>query len=73
MIVAIFDWHLSYFKKAYLQQAVYQMKAKVEEYFMIWATTWENQQNECAPSKDSDQPRHPPSLIRGFAVLSVDS
>ena len=22
----------------------------------------------CAPSKDSDQPRHPPSLIRVFAV-----
>ena len=21
-----------------------------------WATTWQNQQNECAPSKDSDQP-----------------
>ena len=28
----------------------------------IWATTWQNQQNECAPSKDSDQPEHPPSL-----------
>ena len=22
----------------------------------------------CAPSEDSDQPGHPPSLIRGFAV-----
>ena len=21
----------------------------------IWATTWQNQQNECAPSEDSDQ------------------
>ena len=21
-----------------------------------WATTWQNQQNECAPSEDSDQP-----------------
>ena len=30
--------------------------------------TWQNQQNECAPSKDSDQPGHPPSLIRVFAV-----
>ena len=27
-----------------------------------------NQQSECAPSKDSDQPGHPPSLIRVFAV-----
>ena len=32
------------------------------------AATWQNQQNECAPSKDSDQPGHPPSLIRVFAV-----
>ena len=34
----------------------------------IWATTWQNQQNECAPSEDSDQPGHQPSLIRVFAV-----
>ena len=34
----------------------------------IWATTLQNQQNECAPSEDSDQPGHPPSLIRIFAV-----
>ena len=33
-----------------------------------WATTWQNQQKECAPSEDSDQPGHPPSLIRVFAV-----
>ena len=26
----------------------------------------------CAPSEDSDQPRHPPSLIRVFAVNFVD-
>ena len=30
--------------------------------------TWQNQQNECAPSEDSDQPGHLPSLIRVFAV-----
>ena len=28
------------------------------------AATWQNQQNECAPSDYSDQPGHPPSLIR---------
>ena len=33
-----------------------------------WATSWQNQQNECAPSEDSDQPGHLPSLIRVFAV-----
>ena len=34
----------------------------------VWAATWQNQQNECAPSEDSYQPDHPPSLIRVFAV-----
>ena len=30
--------------------------------------TWQNQQNECAPSEDSDEPGYPSSLIRIFAV-----
>ena len=34
----------------------------------IWAASWQNQQSECAPSEDSDQPGHPLSLIRVFAV-----
>ena len=29
-----------------------------------WAASWQNQQNDCAPSEDSDQPMHPPRLIR---------
>ena len=33
-----------------------------------WAAAWQNQQNECAPSEDSDQPGHLLSLIRVFAV-----
>ena len=37
-------------------------------YVYLWATTWRNQQTECAPSEDSDQPGHPPSLIKVFAV-----
>ena len=37
-------------------------------FVMICAATWQNQQNEWAPSEDSDQPGHPPSLIRIFAV-----
>ena len=32
-----------------------------------WAASWQNQQDGCAPSEDSDQPGHPPSLIRVFA------
>ena len=35
---------------------------------IMWAATWQNQQGECAPNEDSDQPGHPPSLIRVFAV-----
>ena len=34
----------------------------------IRATPWQNKQNDCGPSEDSDQPGHPPSLIRAFAV-----
>ena len=30
-------------------------------------------QSDCAPSEDSDQPGHQPSLIRIFAVHSVGS
>ena len=33
-----------------------------------WAASWQNQQSDYAPSEDSDQPGHPPSLIRVFAV-----
>ena len=36
--------------------------------FICWAATWQNKQNDCAPSEDSDQPGHPLSLIRVFAV-----
>ena len=35
---------------------------------IIWAATWQNQQSDCAPSEDSDQAGHPPSLISAFAV-----
>ena len=35
---------------------------------IIWAASWQNQQNDCAPSEDSDQSGHPPYLIRVFAV-----
>ena len=33
-----------------------------------WAASWQNQQNDFAPSNDLDQLGHPPSLIRVFAV-----
>ena len=34
----------------------------------LWTATWQNQENECASSEDSDQPGHPPSLIIDFAI-----
>ena len=37
----------------------------------IWAASWQNQQSGFAPNEDSDQPGHPPSLIRAFAVRSM--
>ena len=36
-------------------------------FYYIWAASRPNQM-ACAPSEDSDQPGHPPSLIRVFAV-----
>ena len=33
-----------------------------------WVSSWQNQQNDCAPSEDSDQHGHLPSLIRVFAI-----
>ena len=39
----------------------------------IWATAWQKNKMICAPSEDSDQPGHPPSLIRVFAVRSIGS
>ena len=38
-----------------------------------WAATWQNQQSDCVPSEDSDQPGHSPRLIRVFAVHSMGS
>ena len=37
------------------------------------ATSWQNQQNDCVPSEDSDQSGDLPSLIRVFTVRSVGS
>ena len=39
--------------------------------FIIWAASWQNQRNDCAPSEDSDQPGHLPCLIRVFAILMM--
>ena len=41
---------------------------KTIKIIIIWAARRQNQQCGCAPSEDLDQPGHPPSLIRAFAV-----
>ena len=48
--------------------ALFCLKTKTRHRLIIWAASWQNKQNECAPSEDSDQPGYPPSLIRVFAV-----
>ena len=43
----------------------YQLTTRL---YYIWAATWQNKQNGCASSEDSDQSGHPASLIRVFAI-----
>ena len=57
-VQADYMWEFNYMDKMMLVSGI-QIK---------WATSWQNQQNGCAPSEDSDQPGHPPSMIRVFAV-----
>ena len=53
--------------------AIYEATSKKGKTISIWAATWQNQQSDCAPSVDSDQPGHPPSMIRVFTVRSMGS
>ena len=39
-----------------------------QNFYKLRKLNWQNQQDDCAPSEDSDQPGHLPSLIRVFAV-----
>ena len=46
---------------------------RVTKLYSIWAATWQNQQSDYAPSEDSDQPGHPPSLFRVIVVRLMGS
>ena len=54
-------------------------RAELKQHVTIWAMTWQNQQNECVPSKDSDQPGsdqsslHVQWVAKGPRFLHVDS
>ena len=62
----MFNPHLTIIKYSYI--LVLWDQWAHSRLFQIWAPSWQNQQCGCAPSEDSDQPGHPPSLIRVFAV-----
>ena len=61
----VFSWRGSNTNVPYIILYIYLNKIRFK---LNWAATWQNQQSGCAPSQDSDQPGHPPSLIRVFAV-----
>ena len=58
----VFSWHGS------TQKGHFSIVMILELLICNWAASWQNQQCGCAPSEDLDQPGHPPSLIRVFAV-----
>ena len=51
-----------YFCNPHLKQTVWDENLLTEKTATIWATSWQNQQNDCVPSEDSDQPGHLISL-----------
>ena len=60
----------------------YIVSEYIDNFFEVSGYNWSKQNDlrhvksnkmACAPSEDSDQPGHPPSLIRVFAVHSMDS
>ena len=53
--------------------AVFKCKYKQSNQSFKWTMTCQNRQNVFAPSKDSDQPGHPPRLIRDFTVRWVSN
>ena len=79
--VCCFNWmHFSGLKLEFSNFRIITAIFRVSHFYfqiftvvIIWAASWQNKQNDCASSEDSDQPVHPPSLIRVFAVHSVGS
>ena len=57
-----YNFHVHYFAHNYKQCHFICFKID-QRRRNIWDATWQNQQNECAPSEDSDQPGHPPTSL----------
>ena len=73
-VVFFFNLHKKLHNEAQSLPIVYYEKCKFSTVILEHLSRdMTNQQNECAPSEDSDQCGHPPSLIRFFAVRSVGS
>ena len=66
-IICVHDSHMKVWQ-FWLHQSSENIWGHFGNLFKIWAATWQNQQSHCVPIEDSDQPGHPPSLIRVFAV-----
>ena len=62
-------------REAYLRTMFNSCRPKITILFQIQHTSrsMTKPKNECAPSEDTDQPGHPPSLIRVFAVRLMGS
>ena len=66
-----------YKRPLYYLNSMFRVPIKATLFVVIsekmWAATWQNKQNDSAPSEDSDQPGHPPSLNWFFAVHTKKS
>ena len=65
--ICVHDSHMKVWQ-FWLHQSSENIWGHFGNLFKIWAMTWQNQQSDCVPIEDSDQPGHLPSLIRVFAV-----
>ena len=64
---------LAAFTSLYFQNncAVKIFTTCMKGFITIWYTTWQSQQNECAPSEDTDQPGHSLSAWRNLGSLAT--
>ena len=68
----IYKFHLAFYtlcksQKLWICKNIFLLSFLHPDLYLnyYWVAGWQNQQSECAPSEDSDQPGH---LIRVFAV-----
>ena len=71
-IVCLLD-SLPYGRATLFKFQIFTAIFRVSEYLRTEPHRNKTNKMACAPSKDSDQPGHPRSLIRGFAVRLMGS